>query len=86
MYQNNQLNAIAAIRVSTTRQGAEGDSPEAQKEQIESERYFQIEFNFDITTTKPDDIANKYQEISAMIKSFKVEVFNQFNPSYTIKD
>lgn len=35
MYQNNQLNAIAAIRVSTTRQGTEGDSPEAQKEQIE---------------------------------------------------
>lgn len=35
MCQNNQLNAIAAIRVSTTRQGTEGDSPEAQKEQIE---------------------------------------------------
>lgn len=33
---------------------------------------------------KPDDIANKYQEISAMIESFKVEVFNQFNPSHTI--
>jgi site-specific DNA recombinase len=32
-------NAIAAIRVSTTRQGTDGDSPEAQKEQIE--RYAQ---------------------------------------------
>ena len=29
-------NAVAAIRVSTTKQGTEGDSPEAQKEQIES--------------------------------------------------
>lgn len=29
------LNAVAAIRVSTTKQGFEGDSPEAQKEQIE---------------------------------------------------
>jgi hypothetical protein len=29
------LNAVAAIRVSTTKQGIEGDSPEAQKEQIE---------------------------------------------------
>lgn len=28
-------NAVAAIRVSTTRQGTDGDSPEAQKEQIE---------------------------------------------------
>ncbi len=28
-------NAVAAIRVSTTKQGSEGDSPEAQKEQIE---------------------------------------------------
>jgi DNA invertase Pin-like site-specific DNA recombinase len=28
-------NAIAAIRVSTTKQGRDGDSPEAQKEQIE---------------------------------------------------
>jgi site-specific DNA recombinase len=28
-------NAVAAIRVSTTKQGTEGDSPEAQKEQIE---------------------------------------------------
>ncbi len=27
-------NAVAAIRVSTTKQGTEGDSPEAQKEQI----------------------------------------------------
>jgi len=27
--------AIAAIRVSTTKQGTDGDSPEAQKEQIE---------------------------------------------------
>ena len=30
-----QNNAVAAIRVSSTRQGTEGDSPEAQKEQIE---------------------------------------------------
>ena len=29
------LNAVAAIRVSTTKQGKDGDSPEAQKEQIE---------------------------------------------------
>jgi hypothetical protein len=29
-------NAVAAIRVSTTKQGVDGDSPEAQKEQIES--------------------------------------------------
>jgi DNA invertase Pin-like site-specific DNA recombinase len=29
-------NAIAAIRVSTTKQGTDGDSPEAQKEQIQS--------------------------------------------------
>ena len=28
-------NAVAAIRVSTTKQGRDGDSPEAQKEQIE---------------------------------------------------
>src|SRR6266487_3110924 len=28
-------NAVAAIRVSTTKQGTDGDSPEAQKEQIE---------------------------------------------------
>ncbi len=27
--------AVAAIRVSTTKQGTDGDSPEAQKEQIE---------------------------------------------------
>lgn len=54
------------------------------KKQTETEQYFQIEFNSDITTTKPDDIANKYQEISAMIESFKVEVFNQFNPSRMI--
>ena len=31
----NGKNAVAAIRVSTTKQGTEGDSPEAQKEQIE---------------------------------------------------
>ena len=31
-----QKNAVAAIRVSTTKQGTDGDSPEAQKEQIES--------------------------------------------------
>ena len=31
----NAKNAIAAIRVSSTRQGIDGDSPEAQKEQIE---------------------------------------------------
>ena len=28
-------NAVGAIRVSSTRQGTEGDSPEAQREQIE---------------------------------------------------
>ena len=28
-------NAVAAIRVSTTKQGTDGDSPEAQKEQIQ---------------------------------------------------
>ena len=28
-------NAVAAIRVSTTKQGTDGDSPDAQKEQIE---------------------------------------------------
>lgn len=33
--QDKPLNAVAAIRVSTTRQGVQGDSPEAQKEQIE---------------------------------------------------
>lgn len=32
---DSQNNAVAAIRVSTTKQGSEGDSPEAQKEQIE---------------------------------------------------
>jgi DNA invertase Pin-like site-specific DNA recombinase len=31
----NGKNAVAAIRVSTTKQGTDGDSPEAQKEQIE---------------------------------------------------
>ena len=31
----NHSNAVGAIRVSTAKQGAEGDSPEAQKEQIE---------------------------------------------------
>jgi len=31
----NVQNAVAAIRVSTTGQGTDGDSPEAQKEQIE---------------------------------------------------
>ena len=31
----NLKNAVAAIRVSTTKQGTDGDSPEAQKEQIE---------------------------------------------------
>ena len=35
MEQRRQINAIAAIRVSTTKQGTDGDSPEAQKEQIE---------------------------------------------------
>src|SRR6266536_9336 len=35
--QNNSINrnAVAAIRVSTTGQGTDGDSPEAQKEQAE---------------------------------------------------
>ena len=33
--QPRQINAVAAIRVSTTKQGTDGDSPEAQKEQIE---------------------------------------------------
>ena len=33
--QSRQVNAVAAIRVSTTKQGTDGDSPEAQKEQIE---------------------------------------------------
>lgn len=33
--QQTKTNAVAAIRVSTTRQGTDGDSPEAQKEQIE---------------------------------------------------
>ena len=32
---NNEIYAIAAIRVSSVRQGTDGDSPEAQKEQIE---------------------------------------------------
>jgi DNA invertase Pin-like site-specific DNA recombinase len=32
---NSSKNAVAAIRVSTTKQGTDGDSPEAQKEQIE---------------------------------------------------
>ena len=31
----NRNNAVGAIRVSTVKQGADGDSPEAQKEQIE---------------------------------------------------
>ena len=35
MNQLPQVNAVAAIRVSTTKQGTDGDSPEAQKEQIE---------------------------------------------------
>ena len=35
MHQTPRENAIAAIRVSSVRQGTEGDSPEAQKEQIE---------------------------------------------------
>ena len=33
--QAESLNAVAAIRVSTTKQGTDGDSPDAQKEQIE---------------------------------------------------
>ena len=35
MRQQANRNAVAAIRVSTTKQGRDGDSPEAQKEQIE---------------------------------------------------
>lgn len=35
MIEETGLNAVAAIRVSTTKQGFEGDSPEAQKEQIQ---------------------------------------------------
>ena len=35
MQGNANKNAVAAIRVSTTKQGTEGDSPGAQKEQIE---------------------------------------------------
>lgn len=35
MYYQTGTNAIAAIRVSSVRQGTDGDSPEAQKEQIE---------------------------------------------------
>jgi DNA invertase Pin-like site-specific DNA recombinase len=35
MQQQANRNAVAAIRVSTTKQGRDGDSPEAQKEQIE---------------------------------------------------
>lgn len=38
-YKPHIQNAVAAIRVSTTKQGTQGDSPEAQKEQIE--RYAQ---------------------------------------------
>ena len=38
-YKPHVQNAVAAIRVSTTKQGTQGDSPEAQKEQIE--RYAQ---------------------------------------------
>lgn len=34
-YKQHIQNAVAAIRVSTTKQGTQGDSPEAQKEQIE---------------------------------------------------
>ena len=34
-YLSNAKNAVGAIRVSTTKQGSEGDSPEAQREQIE---------------------------------------------------
>ncbi len=33
--QSSSMDAVAAIRVSTTRQGTDGDSPEAQREQIE---------------------------------------------------
>lgn len=39
-YKSHIQNAVAAIRVSTTKQGTQGDSPEAQKEQIE--RFAQI--------------------------------------------
>lgn len=35
MQRQAKVNAIAAIRVSTTKQGTDGDSPEAQREQIE---------------------------------------------------
>jgi site-specific DNA recombinase len=35
MHPQTSKNAVAAIRVSTTKQGTDGDSPEAQKEQIE---------------------------------------------------
>ena len=35
MIEKSQNNAVAAIRVSSTKQGTEGDSPEAQKEQLE---------------------------------------------------
>jgi len=49
------------------------------KEQIKPERYFQIELDFDITAMKPDDIANKYQEVSSIAKDFKVNILNQFN-------
>ena len=35
MLEKSNLNAVAAIRVSTTKQGTDGDSPEAQREQIE---------------------------------------------------
>ncbi len=35
MLQQARVNAVAAIRVSTTKQGTDGDSPEAQREQIE---------------------------------------------------
>jgi site-specific DNA recombinase len=35
MQDNANKNAVAAIRVSTTKQGTDGDSPDAQKEQIE---------------------------------------------------
>lgn len=35
MLKKSNVNAVAAIRVSTTKQGTDGDSPEAQREQIE---------------------------------------------------
>jgi len=35
MLEKSKLSAVAAIRVSTTKQGTDGDSPEAQREQIE---------------------------------------------------